>query len=82
MPDWNRSMTGLGQCGCCGGSLYVRSSREAVIKREKSYPLSYGVSYEGLAEAVGESKPLINGEPPGTRTQGPRLKRAMLYRLS
>ena len=23
-----------------------------------------------------------NGEPPGTRTQGPRLKRAMLYRLS
>jgi len=24
----------------------------------------------------------ISGEPPGTRTQGPRLKRAMLYRLS
>ena len=23
-----------------------------------------------------------DGEPPGTRTQGPRLKRAMLYRLS
>ena len=23
-----------------------------------------------------------NGEPAGTRTQGPRLKRAMLYRLS
>jgi len=25
---------------------------------------------------------LKSGEPPGTRTQGPRLKRAMLYRLS
>ena len=24
----------------------------------------------------------LSGEPPGTRTQGPRLKRAMLYRLS
>ena len=27
-------------------------------------------------------KLLKSGEPPGTRTQGPRLKRAMLYRLS
>jgi len=26
--------------------------------------------------------PDFSGEPPGTRTQGPRLKRAMLYRLS
>ena len=25
---------------------------------------------------------IISGEPAGTRTQGPRLKRAMLYRLS
>ena len=25
---------------------------------------------------------IVNGEPAGTRTQGPRLKRAMLYRLS
>ena len=25
---------------------------------------------------------LKGGEPAGTRTQGPRLKRAMLYRLS
>ena len=30
-----------------------------------------------------ERKSLIDfGEPAGTRTQGPRLKRAMLYRLS
>ena len=31
-----------------------------------------------------ETQKLLNkgGEPPGTRTQGPRLKRAMLYRLS
>lgn len=31
----------------------------------------------GYAEAID-----LFGEPAGTRTQGPRLKRAMLYRLS
>ncbi len=30
----------------------------------------------------GFRNPLIYGEPAGTRTQGPRLKRAMLYQLS
>ena len=30
----------------------------------------------------GFRNPLIYGEPAGTRTQDPRLKRAMLYRLS
>jgi hypothetical protein len=38
--------------------------------------------YERPVAAVGESNTLKSGEPPGTRTQGPRLKRAMLYRLS
>jgi integrase len=35
------------------------------------------------APTTESSKPIEKtGEPPGTRTQGPRLKRAMLYRLS
>ena len=31
---------------------------------------------------MGDPNLLRSGEPAGTRTQGPRLKRAMLYRLS
>ncbi len=34
------------------------------------------------AGASAERYSLKSGEPAGTRTQGPRLKRAMLYRLS
>jgi hypothetical protein len=30
----------------------------------------------------GRNREEEDGEPPGTRTQGPRLKRAMLYLLS
>jgi hypothetical protein len=65
-----------------GGPEWDQKLREAVTKLEKGYPLSYGLSYDREVEAVGDAKPLKNGEPPGTRTQGPRLKRAMLYRLS
>ncbi len=37
----------------------------------------------GREETAETTQPLeITGEPPGTRTQGPRLKRAMLYQLS
>ncbi len=65
-----------------GGPEWNQKLRQAVTALEKAYPLSYGLSYEKATEAVGDSNLLNFGEPPGTRTQGPRLKRAMLYRLS
>ncbi len=40
-----------------------------------------GTSTEGTQEGITKAIEKI-GEPPGTRTRGPRLKRAMLYRLS
>src|SRR5262245_41338428 len=42
----------------------------------------YGLADEWPAAKVVSANYVINGEPAGTRTQGPRLKRAMLYRLS
>jgi len=65
-----------------GGPEWNLKLRGAVSKLERAYPLSYKMSYGPQAEAVGDANLLKNGEPPGTRTQGPRLKRAMLYRLS
>ena len=56
------------------------SSVEAL---ETAYPLSYGLSYEPKAAVAGTVEVFENtGEPAGIRTQDPRLKRAMLYRLS
>jgi hypothetical protein len=50
---------------------------------EKAYPLSYGLSFEPKVAVVGSVEVLERfGEPAGIRTQDPRLKRAMLYRLS
>ncbi len=40
------------------------------------------VKYEQPSAAEASEQVEKAGEPPGTRTQGPRLKRAMLYRLS
>lgn len=65
-----------------GGPEWDRKVREAVTKLDSAFKMSYGLSYERPAVAVGESNLLKDGEPAGTRTQGPRLKRAMLYRLS
>ena len=49
---------------------------------EKGYVLVYELAYERpVAKAVGAIT-LKTGEPAGIRTQDPRLKRAMLYRLS
>jgi hypothetical protein len=44
--------------------------------------MSYGLSHERPAALVVGANYLKNGEPAGTRTQDPRLKRAMLYQLS
>ena len=45
--------------------------------------ISTGLGFQWSWESEHSRKFLIvNGEPAGTRTQGPRLKRAMLYRLS
>ena len=40
------------------------------------------VTKEASRKGITEDVDIFSGEPPGTRTQGPRLKRAMLYRLS
>jgi hypothetical protein len=40
-----------------------------------AYPMVYEMVYRRVAEA-GASGLIDFGEPPGTRTQGPRLKRA------
>lgn len=65
-----------------GGPAWDRKLREAVMKLDSAFKMAYGLAYEKKAVAGGTPNLLKNGEPPGTRTQGPRLKRAMLYRLS
>ncbi len=65
-----------------GGPAWDQKLREAMTILDKAFKMSYGLSYERPAVAVGDPNYLKNGEPAGTRTQGPRLKRAMLYRLS
>ena len=61
-----------------GGPAWDQKLRDAVTKLDSAFKLSY----ERPAVAVGDPNLLKSGEPAGTRTQGPRLKRAMLYRLS
>ena len=66
-----------------GGPPWGQKLREAVTKLDSFFKMSYGLSYERKAVMAGPLQLLeFNGEPAGTRTQGPRLKRAMLYRLS
>ena len=65
------------------GPAWDQKLREAVTKLDSAYKMAYGLAYE--KKAVAAATPQVadfSGEPPGTRTQGPRLKRAMLYRLS
>jgi integrase len=66
-----------------GGPEWDEKLRNAVTRLDQAFRLSYGLSYERKAVAVARTEVSdFSGEPPGTRTQGPRLKRAMLYRLS
>ena len=66
-----------------GGPDWDEKLRKAVNQLDKVFRLSYGLSYERKAVVAGPTQVIeFDGEPPGTRTQGPRLKRAMLYRLS
>jgi hypothetical protein len=65
-----------------GGPAWDQKLREAVTILDKVFKMSYGLSYERPAVAVGDPNYLKTGEPAGTRTQDPRLKRAMLYQLS
>ena len=66
-----------------GGPEWDRKLREAVTRLDHAFRLAYGLSYDKKAFAAATMQILdFSGEPPGTRTQGPRLKRAMLYRLS
>jgi hypothetical protein len=43
---------------------------------ERAYPMVYEMVYGRVAEA-GASEVVDFGEPPGTRTQGPRLKSSL-----
>ena len=57
-----------------GGPAWDQKLREAVTKLDSAFKMSYGLSYERPAVAVGNPNLLKCGEPAGTRTQGPRLK--------
>jgi integrase len=59
-----------------GGPAWDQKLRDAVTKLDSAFKLSYGLSYERQAVVVGDPNLLKSGEPAGTRTQGPRLKRA------
>jgi hypothetical protein len=60
-----------------GGPQWNQKLREAVTRLAKAYPSSYETSYGRKAQAAGTAEVIEKiGEPPGTRTQGPRLKRA------
>jgi hypothetical protein len=66
-----------------GGPEWDEKLRKAVTRLDYAFRLSYGLSYDRkVVAACTMQVPDVSGEPPGTRTQGPRLKRAMLYRLS
>jgi integrase len=61
-----------------GGPEWDEKLRKAVTRLDQAFRLSYGLSYERKAvAAVTTQVPDFSGEPPGTRTQGPRLKRAV-----
>ena len=58
-----------------GGPEWDGKLREAVTRLDQAFRLSYGLSYERKAVAAAVTQvPDFSGEPPGTRTQGPRLK--------
>lgn len=66
-----------------GGPAWDEKLREAVTRLDSAFKIAYEVAYEKKAVAAATTQVAdLSGEPPGTRTQGPRLKRAMLYRLS
>ncbi|MGC4099522.1 MAG: site-specific integrase [Nitrospira sp.] len=70
------SMPGMTASYSHGGPEWDKKLRDAVTKLDSAFKMSYGLSYERLAIAVGDANLLKSGEPAGTRTQGPRLKRA------
>jgi hypothetical protein len=58
-----------------GGPEWDEKLRKAVTRLDQAFRLSYGLSYERKAVAAALTQvPDFSGEPPGTRTQGPRLK--------
>ena len=65
-----------------GGPAWDQKLRAAVTALDYAFKMSYGLSYERPAIAVGDPNLLNYGEPAGARTRDPRLKRAMLYQLS
>ena len=72
-------MPGMTTRNSHGDQEWDAKLRKAVTKLKLGYPVAYSRQVAG----VGSPERFENyGEPPGTRTQGPRLKRAMLYRLS
>ena len=60
-----------------GGPEWDMKLRETVKRLDQAFNMSYGLSCERPVVAVGDPNLLIYGEPAGTRTQDPRLKRAI-----
>ena len=61
-----------------GGPEWDRKLRSAVEGLEKTYLLSYGLSYETKAEEGGTAELIdLCGESAGIRTQDPRLKSSL-----
>ncbi len=59
-----------------GGPEWDARLRDAVTRLEQGYVLADGLADERPVAKVVGAKYLKSGEPAGTRTQGPRLKRA------
>ena len=58
-----------------GGPEWNEKLQKAVTRLDQAFRLSYGLSYVRKVVAAGRTQvPDLSGEPPGTRTQGPRLK--------
>lgn len=65
-----------------GGPAWDQKLREAVTQLDQAFKMSYGLSYDRKAVVIGSAQVAeFSGEPPGTRTQGPRLKSSNRWSL-
>ena len=71
--DFVKTSPGMTATYSHGGPEWDGKLREAVTRLDQAFRLSY--ERKAVAAAVTQV-PDFSGEPPGTRTQGPRLKRA------
>jgi hypothetical protein len=67
-------MPGMTAAYSYGGPAWDEKLREAVNQLHQSFKMADGLADERPAVKAVGAKYLKSGEPPGTRTQGPRLK--------